>query len=73
VLAERVGAGIVKDRLMSAGEGVCCVSVAVTDLAASRDFLKQENVPYEQWEDGLMIPATVTGGAPLAFVIDTSE
>jgi hypothetical protein len=73
VLAEPVGAGIVKDRLMSAGEGVCCVSVAVTDLAASRDFLKQENVPYEQWEDGLMIPATVTGGAPLAFVIDTSE
>lgn len=73
VLAEPVGAGIVNDRLMSAGEGVCCVSVAVTDLTASRDFLKQENVPYEQWEDGLMIPATVTGGAPLAFVVDTSE
>jgi glyoxalase-like protein len=73
VLAEPVGAGIVNDRLMSAGEGVCCVSVAVTDLPATHDYLQQCGIPFAQWEDGLMIPATVTGGAPLAFVIDTSE
>ena len=73
VLAEPVGAGIVKDRLMSAGEGVCCVSVAVTNPPVTHDYLQQCGIPCTQWEDGLMIPATVTGGAPLAFVKDIAE
>jgi glyoxalase-like protein len=68
VLAQPLVTGIVNDRLTSAGEGVCCVSVTVVDLAATRDYLQQSNVPHTQWEDGLMISAAVTGGAPLAFV-----
>lgn len=73
VLAEPLGAGIVNNRLMSAGEGVCCVSIAVTDLAATHDYLRQNGVPCTPWDDGLMIPAAVTGGAPLAFVKDIAE
>lgn len=73
VPVEPLGAGIVHDRLTSAGDGVCCVSVAVTDLAATGDYLQQQGVSFSQWEDGLMIPATVTGGAPLAFVRDILE
>ncbi|HEY7342355.1 MAG TPA: VOC family protein [Ktedonobacterales bacterium] len=72
VLAEPLGAGIVNDRLLSAGEGVCCVSVAVADLAVTHDFFQQSGVPNIQWEDGLMIPGEVTG-APLAFVKDIAE
>ena len=73
VLAEPLGEGIVNDRLVDAGEGVCCVSVAVTDLAVTLGYLRQCGVPCTQWEDGLMIPASVTGGAPLAFVKDVAE
>ena len=73
VLAEPLGAGIVNDRLMSAGEGVCCVSVAVTELAVTLGYLRQSGVPCTQWEDGLMIPASVTGGAPLAFALDVAR
>lgn len=73
VPVEPLGAGIVHDRLTSAGDGVCCVSVAVTDLAATGDYLQQHGVSFSQWENGLMIPATVTGGAPLAFVRDILE
>ncbi len=73
VLAEPLGAGIAKDRLLSAGEGICCVSVAVTDLAGTHSYLRQRGVPCTQWEDGLMIPASVTGGASLAFVKDVAE
>jgi hypothetical protein len=72
-LAEPLGAGIVNGRLMSAGEGVCCVSVAVDDLDVTRDYLQQNGVPLTQWENGLMIPAEVTGGAPLAFVKGATE
>lgn len=73
ILAEPLGTGIVNDRLTSAGDGVCCVTVTVADLAATRDLLKQDNVPYEPWEDGLLIPANLAGGAPLAFIEDKSN
>jgi hypothetical protein len=73
VLAEPLGTGIVNDRLVNAGEGICCVSVAVADLDVTHDYLQQHGVPLTQWENGLMIPATATGGAPLAFVKDISE
>jgi hypothetical protein len=73
ILAEPLGAGLVQDRFTKAGEGICYVTVTVADLAATRDFLKQDNVPYEPWEDGLLIPATLAGGAPLAFVEDKSN
>ncbi len=73
MLAEPLGAGIVHDRLMSAGEGVCCVSVAVTDLAVTHNYLRQSGVRCAPWEDGLMISAAVTGGAPLVFVKDIAE
>lgn len=72
-LAHPLDAGIVYDRLHGAGEGVCCVSIAVADLAATRDYLQQRDVPFEQWEDSLLIPAAATGGAPLAFVRDTAK
>ncbi len=70
VLAQPNGAGIIYDRLSTAGEGVCCVSVVVADLAATRRFVQRSSVPYEPWENGLLIPAEVAGGAPLAFVED---
>jgi Glyoxalase-like domain len=73
VLAHPLGSGLVNDRLTSAEEGVCCVSVAVASLAATRDYLLQRGVSLLQWEDGLMVPASVTGGAPLAFVNDVAE
>jgi Glyoxalase-like domain len=68
VLAEPLGAGIVNDRLTSAGDGVCCVSVAVADLDVTHDYLQQSDVACTQWENGLMILAAETGGAPLTFV-----
>lgn len=72
-LAEPLDAGIVKDRLMNAGEGVCCVSVAVAELDVTHGYLQQNGVPCTQWENGLMIPATATGGALLAFTKGTTE
>lgn len=73
VLARPLGSGIAKDRLIAAGEGVCCVSVGVADLAATREYLQQQGVSFHEWKDGLMIPAGFTGGAPLAFVRDIVE
>jgi hypothetical protein len=73
VLTEPLGAGIVNDRLVNAGDGVCCVSVAVADLAVTHDYLRQSGIRCSQWEDGLMISAAVTGGAPLAFVRNVAE
>ena len=72
-LAEPLGDGIVHDRLVNAGEGICYVAITVSDLDATRSFLQRSGVSYTQWEEGLMIPATVTGGAPLAFVTDVAE
>ena len=71
VLAEPLGTGIVSDRLTSAGEGVCCVTVAVADLAATRADLENNGVICEQWKNGLLVPAAVTGGAPVAFVSES--
>ena len=68
VLAEPLGADLINDRLTSAGGGVCCVTVAVADLAATRAYLEKNGVMCEQWDNGLLVPAAVTGGAPIAFV-----
>jgi hypothetical protein len=73
VLTEPLDTGIVNDRLVNAGEGVCCVSVAVADLAVTSAYLQQNGVTLTQWENGLMIPATATGGAPLAFTENKSN
>ena len=70
VPAEPLGAGIASDRLASAGEGVCCVSVGVANLAATREYLQRQGITYHEWDAGLMIPADVTGGGALAFVHD---
>lgn len=70
VLAQPEGAGIAADRLASAGEGVCCVSVVVDDIAATRSYLGDAGVGFTQTEDGLLIPVEATGGAPLKFVDD---
>ena len=67
MLAQPSGAGIVADRLGTAGEGVCCVAVAVNDVAATRSYLENAGVVFTQWEDRLLIPAAATGGAPLVF------
>lgn len=71
VLAEPLGAGLINDRLTSAGEGVCCVRVAVADLAATRAYLGKNGVMCEQWDNGLLVPAAATGGAPIAFVSES--
>ena len=71
VLAEPLGAGPINDRLTSAREGVCCVTVAVADLAATRAYLEKNGVMCEQWDNGLLVPAAATGGAPIAFVSET--
>ena len=52
MLAEPLGTGIVSDRLTSAGEGVCCVTVAVTDLAVTHTDLGNNGVICAQWETG---------------------
>ena len=68
LLAHPDGVGIVNDRLASAGEGVCCVVVAVDDIAATRSYLESAGVTFEQWPiDLLFIPAETTGGAPILF------
>lgn len=69
LLAQPTGAGIVHDRLTSAGEGVCCVIVAVDDIAATHSYLVRAGVMFEPWpNDLLFIPAETSGGAPLGFV-----
>ena len=74
VLAEPLGAGLINDRLTSAGEGVCCVIVTVDDLPATRSYLERAEVTFEHWPDNLLyIPTATTGGAPLIFVNNTLE
>lgn len=73
VLAEPLGSGLISNRLTSAGDGVCCVTISITDLSAIRDYFEYNDVAYKQWGDGLLVPAVVTGGAPLAFVKDIQE
>jgi hypothetical protein len=68
VLAQPQGAGIVRDRLVSAGEGVCCVVVAVDDIAATHSYLEGAGVGFTQSEDSLLISAEATGGAALMVV-----
>jgi hypothetical protein len=69
ILAHPEGDGIAAERLARAGEGVCCVTVAVADIAATRGYLENAGVAFEQWpRDVVFIPAEATGGAPLMFV-----
>jgi hypothetical protein len=68
VLAQPEGAGIAADRLTNAGEGVCCVAVAVDDIVATRRYLENAGIRFMPSEDSLFIPAEVIGGAPLMFV-----
>jgi len=70
VLAQPEGAGIAADRLANAGEGVCCVAVAVDDIAATRRYLENGGIRFMPSEESLFIPAEGTGGAPLMFVRD---
>lgn len=67
VLAQPWGAGIAADRLANAGEGVCCVAVAVDDIAATRRYLESAGVGFMTSEDSLFMSAEVTGGAPVMF------
>lgn len=70
ILAQPEGAGFAHDRLTGAGEGVCCVVVAVDDITAARSYLGGVGVGFRQTEHGLLIPAEATGGAPLMVVRD---
>ena len=68
LLTQPMGAGIATDRLTGSGEGVCCVVVAVNDIAATHSYLEDAGVTFEQWPiDLLFIPAETTGGAPILF------
>lgn len=68
ILAQPLGDGLASDRMVSVGEGVCCVSVAVADLGATQSYLRQSGVSVESVADGLLVPARTLGGAPLVFV-----
>lgn len=73
-LVQPLGAGIAAERLASAGEGVCCVTVTVTNLPATRSYLENAGVAFSVWDGGaLFIPAEATGGAPLAFVANGQQ
>jgi hypothetical protein len=67
VLAQPVRDGLANDRLLSAGEGVCCVSIAVADVAITQSYLQKSGVTVEAVTDGLLLPATTLGGASLVL------
>jgi hypothetical protein len=68
VLARPKETGIVADRMTNAGEGVCCIVVAVEDIAAARTYLESAGTTFERWPgDLLFIPTATTGGAALIF------
>jgi glyoxalase-like protein len=68
ILAQPSGTGLASDRMLSAGEGICCVWVAVADLGATQSTLQNRGVRVEAVVDGLLVPANTLGGAPLVFV-----
>jgi Glyoxalase-like domain len=68
VLAQPTDDGLVLDRLAAAGEGVCCVSVVVERIAATRDYLERQGITCEPRDSELLVPAAVAGGVPLIFV-----
>lgn len=70
MLAQPKGSGIVASRLVSAGAGLCCLTVTVSDLKATQEYLNNAGADLVQWADGsLFIPAEATGGAPLRFIV----
>lgn len=67
-LAVSNGAGIAQDRLTSAGEGVCAVSVAVPSLAETESFLHGRGIGCNH-SGGTLWPALAdTLDMPLCFV-----
>lgn len=67
-LAHPSADGLASERMLSVGESICCVSVAVADLGATRSSFQNSGVPVEAVADGLLGPATTLGGAPVVFV-----
>jgi hypothetical protein len=68
ILAQPQQPGFVADRLMTAGEGVCGVVVAVDNRATTQSYLEGKGVNFESGtDDWLVVSAVVTGGAPLLF------
>lgn len=68
MLAEPTGPGLTAQRLEAAGEGLCRVILAVQNLADTTDWLAAEGISTIEATAHIAIPASESGGAPLAFV-----
>ena len=73
MLVQPLGAGLANDRMANAGDGVCCVTVAVSDIDAIRAYLQQRGIASESFDGGVLVPAADAGGALLAFVSSTKQ
>jgi hypothetical protein len=67
-LAQPEGSGIVADRINAAGDGLCLISVAVSDFQRTGEFLRGHVIPFTESEEGLTIPADAAGGASLRLL-----
>jgi Glyoxalase-like domain len=67
-LAQPEGPGIVADRIDTAGDGLCLISVAVGDLQQTEIFLGSQGIPFAATEAAITISADAAGGATLRFV-----
>jgi hypothetical protein len=67
-LAQPEGSGIVADRINAAGDGLCLISVAVSDLQRAEEFLRAQKVPFTKTEEAITIPAEAAGDASVWFV-----
>lgn len=71
-LAQPIQPGIAHDRLQTAGEGVCLLTIVVADLTVARRALQRGGVTYEESDDALLITGAASGYAPLRLVASTS-
>jgi hypothetical protein len=67
-LARPMGAGLARQRLDAAGEGVCRVSIAVANLAVTAAYLRAQGVAHATEQGALSIAPEVCAGAALRLV-----
>lgn len=68
VLAQPTGPGLAQARLDAAGDGICCVSIRVADLAATASYLRQSGIAFSETGDALHLQPEAAHGAALRFV-----
>lgn len=72
-LAEPTGTGIVRQRIMSAGDGVCSVTVGVASLAETQAFLRERGIAFRLASDALLVAPEETLNIPLRFVASSAQ